>query len=124
MYLLPTYTNNSEIQLTVVPLTPTIHKSSEHPLSLAQPTVLSPAFPWQRLLTFGDSSALCPQVLPLQPPLRSSRLIEFVPCLHLGTDYIENTSLLFLRPIVALLRTLLPSNGKVSWMFNAYRVTA
>jgi hypothetical protein len=35
----------------VLPLISTIHKSPQHPLSLFQPAVSSPAFPWQQLLT-------------------------------------------------------------------------
>jgi hypothetical protein len=50
--LLTTYTHNLELQaITAPPLIPTIHKSSQHPLSLFQPAVFSPAIPWQKFLT-------------------------------------------------------------------------
>jgi hypothetical protein len=52
MDLLTTYTYDSELQaITAPPLISTIHKSQQHPLSLFQPAVSSPAVPWQRLLT-------------------------------------------------------------------------
>jgi hypothetical protein len=47
-----TYTHNSELQAITVPLTNlAIHKSPQHPLSIFQPVVSSPAIPWQWLLT-------------------------------------------------------------------------
>jgi hypothetical protein len=50
--LLTTYANVSELQaFAVPPLISTIHKSPEHPLSLFQPAMSSPAFPWQWLQT-------------------------------------------------------------------------
>jgi hypothetical protein len=46
------YIHNSEIQVITAPqLISTIHISSQQPLSFFQPTVSSPAFPCQRLLT-------------------------------------------------------------------------
>jgi hypothetical protein len=51
MGLLPTYTHDSELQaVTAPPLISTIHISPQHPPSLFQPAVPSPAVPWQRLL--------------------------------------------------------------------------
>jgi hypothetical protein len=50
--LLTTYTHDSELQIiTWPPLILIIHISPQHPLSLFQPPVSSPAVPWQRLLT-------------------------------------------------------------------------
>jgi hypothetical protein len=43
--------HQSEQVITAPPLITTIHKSPQHPLSLLQPVVSSPAVPWQRLLT-------------------------------------------------------------------------
>jgi hypothetical protein len=48
MDLLTTLACDLEVQ---VPLMSTIHKSSQHPLSILKPVVSSPAIPWQRLLT-------------------------------------------------------------------------
>jgi hypothetical protein len=49
--LLTTYTHDSELQAIIAPpLISTTHKSSQHPLSLFQHAVSSPAVPWQRLL--------------------------------------------------------------------------
>jgi hypothetical protein len=51
MHLLTTHTHDSERQaITAPPLRSTIHKSPQHPLSLFQSAVSSPAVPWQRLL--------------------------------------------------------------------------
>jgi hypothetical protein len=51
MDLLTTYTHHSELQvITALSLNSTVQKSPEHLLSFLQPTVSSPAFPWQRLL--------------------------------------------------------------------------
>jgi hypothetical protein len=51
MHLLTTYTHDWELQAITAPLLiSTIHKSPQRPLSLFQPTVPSPAVPWQRLL--------------------------------------------------------------------------
>jgi hypothetical protein len=62
--LLATYTHHSDLQVTkALPLIFTIHKSPQHPLSLFQPAVYSPAVPWQRLLTM--------EILQL-PAIRSS----------------------------------------------------
>jgi hypothetical protein len=47
--LLTTYTHLQA--LTTVSLISTLHKSRQHPLSLLQPAVSSPAVPWQRFLT-------------------------------------------------------------------------
>jgi hypothetical protein len=45
-------THDSELQAITAPLLiSTIHESPQHPLSLFQPGVYSPAIPWQRLLT-------------------------------------------------------------------------
>jgi hypothetical protein len=56
MDLLTTYTHDLELQaITAPPLISTIHQSPQHPLSLFQPAVSSPAFPWQRLLTGAAS---------------------------------------------------------------------
>jgi hypothetical protein len=53
MDLLTTYTHDSELQaITAPPLISTIHKSLQHPLSIFQPAVYTPAVPWQRLLTW------------------------------------------------------------------------
>jgi hypothetical protein len=47
-----TYTHDSELQaIAVSPLISIIQKSAQHPLSLFQPAMLSPAAPWQRFLT-------------------------------------------------------------------------
>jgi hypothetical protein len=52
MDLLTTYIYHSELQvITVPPLISKTHKSPQHPLSLFQRAVCSPAVPWQRLLT-------------------------------------------------------------------------
>jgi hypothetical protein len=52
MDVMTTYTHDSELQaITAPPLISTIHKSPQHPLSLFQPALSSPAVPWQRLLT-------------------------------------------------------------------------
>jgi hypothetical protein len=52
MHLLSTYTHDSELQaITATSLICTLYKSLQHPLSLFQPAVSSPAAPWQRLLT-------------------------------------------------------------------------
>jgi hypothetical protein len=52
MDLLTTYTHDSELQaIAAPPLIFTFHKSPQHPLSLFQPAVASPAVLWQRLLT-------------------------------------------------------------------------
>jgi hypothetical protein len=51
MDLLTTYTHDSELQALAAPSPiSTIHKP-QHPLSLPQSAVSSPAVPWQRLLT-------------------------------------------------------------------------
>jgi hypothetical protein len=43
---------NIELQaITAPPLISTIHKLPQHPLSIFQPAVSSPAVPWQRLVT-------------------------------------------------------------------------
>jgi hypothetical protein len=50
--LLTTYTHDSEVRVITAPLLiSTVHKSTQHPLSIFQPTVSSPAVPWQRFLT-------------------------------------------------------------------------
>jgi hypothetical protein len=52
MDLLTTYTHDLELQaLTTLSLIYTFYKSLQHPLSLFQPAVSSPAIPWQWLLT-------------------------------------------------------------------------
>jgi hypothetical protein len=48
----PLIPHDSELQvITAPPLISTIHKSPQHPLSVSQPAVSSPAVPWQRFLT-------------------------------------------------------------------------
>jgi hypothetical protein len=99
MDLLTTYTHDSEV-ITELPLISTIDKSPQHPLSLFQPAVSSPAVPWQRLLTVEipqlhalrfDLHSLLQNCLSLTwSPQLSSR--QF-----LGTDRTENTILLLLR---------------------------
>jgi hypothetical protein len=50
--LLTTYTNDSELQAITAPsLISTIKQSPQHPLSLFQSAVSSPAVPWQRIPT-------------------------------------------------------------------------
>jgi hypothetical protein len=50
--LLTTYTHDLKVQgITAPPLSSIIYKSRPHTLSLFQPAVSSPTFPWQRLLT-------------------------------------------------------------------------
>jgi hypothetical protein len=52
MDLLTTYAHDPELYaITAPPLISTIDKSSQHPLSLFQPAVSSPAVSWQRFLT-------------------------------------------------------------------------
>jgi hypothetical protein len=52
MDLQTTYTHDWELQeITAPPLIFTILKSTQHPLSLFQPAVSSPALPWQKFLT-------------------------------------------------------------------------
>jgi hypothetical protein len=52
MDLLTTYTHDWKVQIiTALPLISTIHRSPQHPLSLFQSAVSSPAVPWQRFLT-------------------------------------------------------------------------
>jgi hypothetical protein len=52
MDLFATYIHYSELQVITDPLLiSTIHRSSQHLLSLFQPAVSSAAVPWQRLLT-------------------------------------------------------------------------
>jgi hypothetical protein len=65
--LFTTYTHDSELHaITAPPLISTIHKSPQHPLSLFQPAMSSPAVPWQRLLTVEIL-----QLHPLRFPLHS-----------------------------------------------------
>jgi hypothetical protein len=65
MDLLTTYTHNLEVQVITVPLLiSTIHKSPQHPLSLFQPALSSPAGPWQWFLTV---ESLQLHMLPLLP---------------------------------------------------------
>jgi hypothetical protein len=70
---LTTCTHNSELQVITVPsLISTIHKSPQHPLSLFQPSVLSPAISQQQLRTVGifqlHAFIFCLQ----QPPMQNS----------------------------------------------------
>jgi hypothetical protein len=52
LVLLTTYAHASELQAITAPLLISIlYKSPQHPLSLYQPAVSSPAVPWQWLLT-------------------------------------------------------------------------
>jgi hypothetical protein len=63
MDLLTTYKHDLAVQIIrAPPLTSTIHKSLQRPLSIFQPAVSSPAVPWQQLLTVEilQLSALTP----------------------------------------------------------------
>jgi hypothetical protein len=72
MDLLTTYTHDLELQvITALPLISTIHKSLEHPLSLFQPSVSSPAVPWQRLLIVEIFQF---HILTSQPPIGTHSL--------------------------------------------------
>jgi hypothetical protein len=44
------YTQDSELQVITAPPLITVRKLQQHPLSLFQPLISSPAVPWQRLL--------------------------------------------------------------------------
>jgi hypothetical protein len=51
MDLLATHKHDSELQvITAISLISTLYKSPQHPTSLFQPAVFSPAFLWQRFL--------------------------------------------------------------------------
>jgi hypothetical protein len=64
-----TFTHDSELQtITASPLLSTVHNSSQHPLSVFQRAVSSPAVPWQRLLTVEIL-----QLHGLRSPFKSSR---------------------------------------------------
>jgi hypothetical protein len=98
MDLLATDTHDSDLQvITAPPLISTIHKSPQHPLSLFESAVSSPAVPWQRLiiveiLQHHEFRSSC---LSLQ--CRTDYQLKFVSCLCLGTNRIENIVLLLLR---------------------------
>jgi hypothetical protein len=52
IYLLTTYTHDSELQaITLLSLISTNHKLPQHPLSLFESSVISPAVSWQQMLT-------------------------------------------------------------------------
>jgi hypothetical protein len=80
--------------------TANLHKSPQHPLSLFQPAVPSPAVPLATASNSGDSSASVVQVFSSQPSLQNSTELStnFVPCLqHPDTNHTEITVLLLLR---------------------------
>jgi hypothetical protein len=55
--LLTTYTHDTELQvITALSLISTLNKSQQHPLSLFQPAVSSPAVPWQQWRFFSFTS--------------------------------------------------------------------
>jgi hypothetical protein len=114
MDLLTIYTHDSELQIIKAPpLISTIHKSPQHTLSLFQPAVSSPTFPWQRLLTV--------EILQLHG-LKSSLHSHPYRTLHqLTTDLLitsrheprRNTPFPLLYSNCCIINNLLPSNGNV-----------
>jgi hypothetical protein len=77
--LLTTYTHDSKLQAITAPsLISTIHKSSQHPLSIFQPAMSSPAVPRYRLVKSGDSSASRAQASLHRLPYRTDSVAPIV----------------------------------------------
>jgi hypothetical protein len=80
MDLLTTYTHNPELQILTAPsLISIIHKSPQHPLSLFQSAVSSPAVPWERLLTMVSPLLPCSSPVWTASPFQLNTFLRRLP---------------------------------------------
>jgi hypothetical protein len=106
MDLLTTCTYDSELQaITAPPPTSTIHKSPQHPLSLSQRAMSSPAVPWQRLLTV--------EILQLHSTELSTnkKLCSFLITFRHGPHRKHSSSIV--ASSCCIIKNLLPSKGNL-----------